>query len=356
MEKICKKKKRIIPILAGLILLIAAFFYVNDVYHSDVDVQEYLDGGDKVSVTEIKEGLYLNGPGEDTALIFYPGAKVEFTAYLPLLSKLADQGMDCFLVKMPCNLAFLGKNKAGKIMDAYDYAHWYLSGHSLGGAMAAVYASGHLDRLEGLALLAAYPTKSLDSDSFSVVSIYGKEDGVLNMDKMKDGVKFMPTDYTEVCIEGGNHALFGNYGEQKGDHNAAISREEQQGQTVSAVLRMVENHKEQKQEETKMAYQQITPQEAKEIMDTEGDIVILDVRTQEEYASGHIKNAVCLPNEDISDGTDLDLLPDKNQKILVYCRSGNRSKQAAEKLAEMGYGNVLEFGGIIDWPFSEMVE
>ena len=86
----------------------------------------------------------------------------------------------------------------------------------------------------------------------------------------------------------------------------------------------------------------------------EKDVIILDVRTQEEYDSGHIKNAVCLPNEDIL--SEPDILPDKGQQILVYCRSGNRSKQAAQKLADMGYENVLEFGGILDWPYPELVE
>ena len=103
-----------------------------------------------------------------------------------------------------------------------------------------------------------------------------------------------------------------------------------------------------------MGYQQISPQEAKEIMDTEENVIILDVRTQEEYDSGHIKNAVCLPNEEISG--EPEILPDKTQKILVYCRSGNRSKQAAGKLADMGYEKVLEFGGILDWPYQELVE
>lgn len=101
-----------------------------------------------------------------------------------------------------------------------------------------------------------------------------------------------------------------------------------------------------------MDYQQITPQEAKQIMDQETDIVILDVRTQEEYDSGHIKDAVCLPNEDIL--SEPDVLPDKAQKILVYCRSGKRSKKAARKLANMGYENILEFGGILDWPHTEI--
>lgn len=354
MKKIWNNKKIVLPLLAGVILLITALWYVNDYYHTDENVQEYLQKKDSVSVTEMSDGLYLDGPGDNAAMIFYPGAKVEYTAYLPLLSDLAEQGIDCFLIKMPCNLAFFGQNKAKKIMDSYEYDYWYLSGHSLGGAMAASYASGHLESLNGLVLLAAYPTKSLKSDSFSVLSLYGSEDGVLNMEKMEEGKAYMPVDYAEVCIEGGNHAQFGNYGEQKGDHAADISREEQQAQTVEAILKMMEAHKDQKQEEAMKTYEQISPQEAKKRMDNEDDVIILDVRTQEEYDSGHIKNAVCLPNEDIL--SEPDILPDKGQQILVYCRSGNRSKQAAQKLADMGYENVLEFGGILDWPYPELVE
>lgn len=354
MKEIWNKKKIVLPLLAGVILLITTVWYVNDYYHTDENIQEYLQKKESVSVTEMSDGLYLDGPGDETALIFYPGAKVEYTAYLPLLCELADQGIDCFLVRMPCNLAFFGQNKAEKIMDSYEYEHWYLSGHSLGGAMAASYASGHLESLNGLVLLAAYPTKSLKSDSFSVLLLYGSEDGVLNMDKVKEGNSYMPADYAEVCIEGGNHAQFGNYGEQKGDHTAEISRKKQQAQTVDAILDMIEAHKDQMQEETVKTYEQISPQEAKVKMDKEPDVIILDVRTQEEYDSGHIKNAVCLPNEDIS--SEPEMLPDKGRQIMVYCRSGNRSKQAAQKLADMGYENVLEFGGILDWPYPEMLE
>ena len=103
-----------------------------------------------------------------------------------------------------------------------------------------------------------------------------------------------------------------------------------------------------------MTYQQITPQEAKEKMDNEKGIILLDVRTREEYDTGHIKQAICLPNEEII--SEPEQLPDKAQPILVYCRSGNRSRQAAQKLADMGYENVFEFGGLTDWPYPEMVE
>lgn len=95
-------------------------------------------------------------------------------------------------------------------------------------------------------------------------------------------------------------------------------------------------------------FQMITMAEAKEIFQTKGDYIILDVRRADEYASGHIPNAVHYANEDIVD-QEPDVLPDKNQLIYVYCRSGNRSKQAAGKLTAMGYTNIVEFGGILDW-------
>ena len=101
---------------------------------------------------------------------------------------------------------------------------------------------------------------------------------------------------------------------------------------------------------TKMDYVQISQEEAKELMDSEENYIILDVRTQEEYESGHIAGAICIPNETIKD-TEPEELTEKDQLILVYCRSGNRSKKASEKLAAMGYSNVKEFGGINTWPY-----
>ena len=97
-------------------------------------------------------------------------------------------------------------------------------------------------------------------------------------------------------------------------------------------------------------YVNITAEEAKQIMDTEEGYIILDVRTQEEYDQGHIPGAVLIPNTEIEARAE-DELPDKDQLILVYCRSGNRSKKAAEILVELGYTNIKEFGGIIDWPY-----
>ena len=98
----------------------------------------------------------------------------------------------------------------------------------------------------------------------------------------------------------------------------------------------------------KKTYRQVSPEEAAAMMEEETDYIILDVRTQEEYETAHIPGAICIPNETIGTG-DIPELPDKDQLILVYCRSGNRSKQASEKLAKQGYTNIVEFGGINSW-------
>ena len=97
-------------------------------------------------------------------------------------------------------------------------------------------------------------------------------------------------------------------------------------------------------------YQQITPKEAKTIMDTESGYTIIDARTEEEFAEGHIENAILIPEYEIANRAEKELT-DKEQLILVYCRSGRRSKIASEELVKLGYTNVKEFGGIIDWPY-----
>lgn len=103
---------------------------------------------------------------------------------------------------------------------------------------------------------------------------------------------------------------------------------------------------------TENSYTMITQEQAKKIMDTESGYVILDVRTVEEYESGHIPNAILLPYDEIPERAE-SVLKDKTQKILVYCRSGNRSKTGSSYLVDLGYTNVYEFGGINTWPYEE---
>ena len=105
-----------------------------------------------------------------------------------------------------------------------------------------------------------------------------------------------------------------------------------------------------KEKDQGAVYMNITAEEAKQIMDTEEGYIILDARTQEEYDEGHIPGAIVISHEEITEKAE-EVLTDKDQLILVYCRSGRRSKLAAEALVELGYTNIKEFGGIIDWPY-----
>lgn len=107
--------------------------------------------------------------------------------------------------------------------------------------------------------------------------------------------------------------------------------------------------------QVKAAYRRVSAEEAQQIMKNESGYQIVDVRTPEEYASGHIPNAICIPNESIGKQPPTEL-SDKKQLLLIYCRSGRRSKEAANKLVELGYENVVDFGGIIDWPGEKTTE
>jgi phage shock protein E len=106
---------------------------------------------------------------------------------------------------------------------------------------------------------------------------------------------------------------------------------------------------------TDTSYRKISSKEAKEMMDEDSDIIILDVRTQDEYDSGHIEGALLIPNDQISEKAE-SVLTDKDATILVYCRSGRRSLSASKELADLSYTNIYDFGGIIDWPYETVIK
>lgn len=236
MKKI-NRRNSVIAILAVVIIALATAFtvYINQYYHSE-DVAYALQSTEEVKVNRIRTGYFFDGRGTEKALIFYPGGKVEATAYAPMLQKLASEGMDCFLVEMPGNLAVFGVNKANQIMDAYDYDSWYMAGHSLGGAMASAYTGEHPDKVSGLALLAAYSTKDLSAAKFPVLIMYGEHDRVLNRESFEKYKANLPAETKIIEISGGNHDHFGNYGDQKGDGRATISAEEQQEAVIDQIL------------------------------------------------------------------------------------------------------------------------
>lgn len=245
MVKMNKNSKNAIRIMVAAVVVAVAIFvvllYVNDYYKATEKAKKAMLGNEAVEVVE-ERNYYVFSSGENTAdtekgIVFYPGGKVEETAYAPLLLELAENGYDVYLVKMPAKLAIFGMNAAEDIMDEADHIEeWTMMGHSLGGAMAASFSASHDEEVDALVLLAAYSTENLKNADIKVYSFYGSEDKVLNMEKYEEYHENLPETAVEAIIEGGNHAYYAHYGEQDGDGEATITRDEQQESVLDLFL------------------------------------------------------------------------------------------------------------------------
>lgn len=234
-----KRKRLLWPINAMVLSLIIICVismgrYIHDYYHATAEAQAVLEQSE-VTVEQINSRTIAFVPEQPkAALIFYPGGKVEYTAYAPLMQELSKQGFLCLLEKMPLNLAVLDITAADGLREKFpEIEKWYIGGHSLGGAMAAIYASRHADELDGLVLLGGYSTTDLRRTKLKALCIYGSNDRVMNREKYQNYKSNLPTQYVETVISGGNHAYFGSYGEQKGDGTASITNDEQMTVTAS---------------------------------------------------------------------------------------------------------------------------
>lgn len=226
------KKKKIffglgISIVSLILIAFIGFFIYASIYYKAEDGALKLLEEEYV---EKKDGYILINSNEptDTMFIFYPGAKVEEEAYLPILVQIREGGITCVLVEMPFRMAILDQSAADEIINEYEhsYDNFYIGGHSMGGAAASSYAAKNQDKIEGLILLGAYMYG--DYSPADTLTIYGS----LNQ-SVEDKI-----DYTEnvIEIEGGNHAQFGNYGHQKGDAYATITASEQQSIASTAII------------------------------------------------------------------------------------------------------------------------
>ena len=217
-------------VLVMLLLLVDGFIhYTSDYYRADAEAWAVMAQAEGIEM-EGDLTILASPVPTDTALVFYPGGKVEPEAYLPLLDQIRQDGVTCILVHMPFNLAFFDVDAAQDVMVRFPrITHWYVAGHSLGGVMASTYASEHPGEVDGLILLGAYVYGDFPVER--ALTVYGS----LNQN-IEDRI-----DYTEnvVEIEGGNHAQFGNYGPQKGDAPAAITADEQQAQAVAAIREFI---------------------------------------------------------------------------------------------------------------------
>ena len=239
-----KRRKLWIALIAtGLVLAVlfgACAIYLGDYYHADMAAVEAF--APNVSMQTGENGNIVFAPeNAEAGFIFYPGGKVEHTAYVPLMKALAEKGILCVLVEMPFRLAVFDSNAADGIREQYPQIEkWYIGGHSLGGAMAASYVADHTDAFAGLVLLGAYSTADLTQSGLTVLSVYGSEDRVMNREKYAAGKSNLPADFTELVIDGGCHAGFGMYGPQDGDGTPTITATEQITRTADAITAMTQ--------------------------------------------------------------------------------------------------------------------
>ncbi len=225
-------------------MVLSFFIYVDSYYKATLRAQSYLQDTEKVDVTSNDDYIsFLPKDIDDChhGFVFYPGAKVESTAYAPMMSSLAEEGIVSIIVKMPYNLAIFNKSGAEKVHQlSLDIENWYIGGHSLGGAMASSYLVNHVDEYKGLVLLASYSTYDLSSSNLKTLSFLATNDQIINKENYEKNRKNLPN-LTEINIDGGIHSYFGDYGHQDKDGEATITLEEQEKVVVDNISAFVLN-------------------------------------------------------------------------------------------------------------------
>ncbi len=238
-----KLKIRILVICLSAVLLLLLGIFINCLVTlkrpDETALKILTDGGiGTIKVSKTDDGLFIDGPGTESAIIFYPGEKVDCAAYLPLLCNLAEKGYDSYSLKMPFGLSFFTPDKAGKIIEKGKYKRWILMGHSSGGVTVSAFASGNKNRISGLVLLGSSGSGSLSGSDIPVLVIYGSEDKILNRKGIVSYREKAGSNYHEFEINGANHANFGNYGKQRFDGTANIPADEQQSFTVEKICEL----------------------------------------------------------------------------------------------------------------------
>lgn len=232
----CKKLLSILlaAVCSIVLLIFAALYCYLEIfpYHAGNTVNAYAEVYTDVRIEESDSNVIKISPVHDmdtaVGIVFYPGARVEYTAYIPLLAGIAKEGYTCYLIRMPFNLATLGSEKALRIIGSDpDISSWYISGHSAGGLAAMTFAEKHAELIDGFIEISARPKRDLSSLDLKALVICGSLDLLDMQDEVDELHDRFPKDTEYLKIEGANHAQFGDYGKQQFDKDAEISAEEQ---------------------------------------------------------------------------------------------------------------------------------
>lgn len=224
--------------LLVLVLVVGVLAWLRP-FPASGTAQQAMDTGPRVAVKTSRTSITL-APRErptTSGLVFYPGARVDSRAYVPLLRRISARGTLVVVVKAPLYIAFLDGNAASEVIERHPRVrHWVVGGHSLGGVAASFHAGDHPDRVDGLLLWASFPANDLAGTGLSVTSIFGTADGLATPDEIAASRAELPPDARFVAVPGGVHAYFGDYGRQPGDGTPGISRARAQRRVVAASL------------------------------------------------------------------------------------------------------------------------
>ena len=221
-----------------VIALSCLWFCLGACKADDVAIEEVLSDS-SVSCTVKGNTTVFYPDGAEKGFVFYPGARVEEEAYIPLAHALAEKGILSVIVEMPMYFPLLDCDAADSIIEEYpEIEEWYIGGHSLGGYAASLYLEDSFEKYEGLILLASYSGIDFKDTDLSAMTIYGTEDDVLNFDRYNEGLALLQKDYTEIVIEGGCHAYFGTYTGQD-ESLSKITNQEQIEITVDSIVEFI---------------------------------------------------------------------------------------------------------------------
>jgi len=235
-------------VLLGLLIVLVVgtlgfVVWAEDAYQPNAVALQSLQSDSTVKVTQYNGFITFEPVNQraSTGFIFYPGGRVDYRAYAPVLREIAARGYFVALVHVKLNLAFFDVNAADKVISQFpEIDQWAIGGHSLGGVAAALYTNTHQDKISAIAFWASYPADDkLKNSNILMLSLHGSNDGVATDAKIETAKALMPAHTQFITIDGGNHGQFGSYGFQAGDNPATISPEEQWTQTADATAALL---------------------------------------------------------------------------------------------------------------------
>lgn len=245
-----KTVRRIILIVIGVIVLLSAVIVGMCLFNERPAVQTMATYQSIYSDTTISiaddggvEILPQNEESTHTGIIFYVGAQIKPSAYIPLIARIAEKRYACFIPNLTFNMAALEPNAAEQIISNHpEITSWFLAGHSMGGLTASGFADDHRDEVDGLILIAAYTNRDMSDAALPTLAIFGDTDGVMNKNLYDKRKAWNPKDFEEHIKAGANHAQYGDYGKQPRDNDAKITADEQQTKTAKFILDWLSRH------------------------------------------------------------------------------------------------------------------